>query len=755
MKRISKDIKLGLTDEEAKIQMENGNVNKDMTIPTKSISAIIFSNVFTLFNMLNLALGIIVFFTKSYKNLLFLGTVITNTIISIIQELRAKREVDTLSLMSEPKAIVIRNGEEKQTGINDIVLNDIIKYKTGNQIVVDSIIIEGTVEVNESFISGESDTILKKEGEMLLSGSFIVSGICYAKVEHIKENNYSSKISKEAKYIKKINSVLLSSLNTIIKIISWIIIPLGILLFINQYYILNSPLSTAIINTIAALISMIPEGLILLTSTVLMVSVIKLSKKKVLVKQLFCIETLARVNTICFDKTGTLTKGKMNVKKVIRVNDKYDMKEIMNNICSNIDDDNATINALKEHFRLKKYKKADEIIPFSSQRKYSGIIISNKTYLIGAPEFVTNEKINLDEYNNYRTILLVEKCAHEDIIIGIILLEDILREEAVQTIEYFINEGVDVKIISGDNPRTVKNIAKRLNLNLKNYVDVSKLTEKELKEIVLKTTIFGRVSPFQKKIIVEELKKNGKTVAMVGDGVNDVLALKESDCSIALACGSSAVYNVSDLVLLDSDFTSIPSIVEEGRKTINNIEKSASLYIVKTCYAVILTIVFMIIPYKYPFIPIQLTLTSVLTIGIPSFILALEPNKDIISKKFLSNILKKALPTSISIVIAILLITYSNTLTFNEKSTLSVIAIGIIGLIHIYRVAKPLRKYHYIMLTSLFSLFCISILFFENIFSMTHISVKMLLLLIIILIITILIYKIVDICKLNKSKKNV
>ena len=350
MKRFNKDIKIGLTKNEVKYQIDNGNVNKDTTIPTKSISTIILSNIFTLFNMLNLSLGFIVFLTGSYKNLLFLGTVITNTIISIVQELRAKKEVDTLSLMCEPKVTVVRDSKESEIGINNIVLDDIIKYKLGNQIVVDSIILDGLVEVNESFITGESDPITKKKGDTLLSGSFVISGNCYAKVEHIKEDNYSSKISKEAKYIKKVNSVLLDSLNTIIKVLSWVIIPLGILLFINQYFTLKSPLDMAIINTVAALIAMIPEGLVLLTSTVLAVSVIRLSKQKVLVKQLYCIETLARVDTICFDKTGTLTKGDMEVKEVITINKDYDIKEIMNNICGNLEDDNATMIALKKYF---------------------------------------------------------------------------------------------------------------------------------------------------------------------------------------------------------------------------------------------------------------------------------------------------------------------------------------------------------------------------------------------------------------------
>ena len=749
MRRFNKDINIGLTKDEVKYQIENGNVNKDTTIPTKSISTIILSNIFTLFNMLNLSFGVIVFLTGSYKNLLFLGTVITNTVISIIQELRAKKEVDNLSLMCEPKVNVIRDKTEQEIGINDIVLDDIIKYKLGNQIVVDSIILEGSIEVNESFITGESDPITKKKGDTILSGSFIVSGNCVARVEHIKEDNYSSKISKEAKYIKKVNSILLDSLNTIIKILSWVIIPLGILLFMNQYFTLKSSLDMAIINTVAALIAMIPEGLVLLTSTVLAVSVIRLSKQKVLVKQLYCIETLARVDTICFDKTGTLTKGDMEVKEVITLNNNYNIKEIMNNICGNFEDDNATMIALKKYFKNNDYKKADEIIPFSSDKKYSGIKLNNKTYILGAPEFVTKEKINLEEYDDYRVLMLVEK-TKTDNILGLILLEDKLRNEASKTIKYFTKEGVDIKIISGDNPRTIRRIVKRLGLDFDKYVDASKLTDEELRKCVEDTTIFGRVTPFQKRIIIKELKSLGHTVSMVGDGVNDVLALKESDCSIALACGSTAAYNVSDLVLLNSDFTSIPSIVEEGRRTINNIEKSASLFIVKTGYAIMLALIFMIIPYNYPFIPVQLTLTNALTIGIPSFILALEPNKNKVIGNFLTNVFKKAIPTSFIIVTCILIITFLP-INFIEKSTLSLITVATVGFIHIYRVCYPPKRYHLIMISMLLTLFIMGILLFKNLFSLSNISLLMLLTTIILIILAILSFKVIDNFK-NKIK---
>ena len=753
MKRFEPDIKFGLSKEEVQYQIKNANVNVDTTIPTRSITTIILTNIFTLFNILNLFFGVIILFTGSYKNLLFLGTAFWNTIISIIQEMRAKKEVDSLKIMCAPKVNVIRDGNLEEIGINEIVLDDIIKFKLGNQVVVDSIILNGTVSVNESFITGESEPITKTKGDMLLSGSFVVSGSCSAKVEHIKEDNYSSKISKEAKYLKKVNSILLTSLNKIIKILSIVIIPLGLFLFYNQYFSLHNSLNNAIINTVAALIAMIPEGLVLLTSTVLAVSVIRLSKEKVLVKQLYCIETLARVDTICFDKTGTLTLGDMEVKDIILLNKDYDLKSIMTDICNNIDDDNATMIALKKKYNSNKFRKADKVIPFSSDKKYSGIEIENTTYLLGAPEFVSNSNIDLSKYEDYRVLMLVKK-AKENIPIGIILLEDKLRCAAKDTINYFMKQGVDVKIISGDNPKTVKNIINRLGLNIDNYVDCSKLTNEELIACVGSTNIFGRVSPFQKKIIVKQLQELGHTVAMVGDGVNDVLALKQSDCSIALACGSTAAYNVSDLVLLNSDFTAIPSIVKEGRRTINNIEKSASLFIVKTGYAVMLTLIFMIIPFNYPFIPIQLTLSSSLTIGIPSFLLALEPNNDKVTGNFLTNIFKKALPTSCIIVIHILIITLLP-LPSEQKSTLSLLIIGFIGFTHIYRICKPLKPINMIMLISLIIIFMFGIIGLKELFSLTVINLRMLLVIVLLMINSLVEFKIVDAStQYIKSKNN-
>ncbi len=748
MERTNPDIKKGLNDKEVLNYMNKGLVYKDTTIPTKSFGLIILSNIFTLFNLLNLFLALLIYLVGSYKNLLFLGVVITNTIISIIQETRAKIAVDKLKLTSTLKANVRRNGIDIEIPINKIVLDDIILFSLGNQVIVDSIILDGFVEVNESFITGEEDTVLKKQGDMLYSGSFIVSGNCTAKVEHVGSDNYSSKISYEAKYIKKVNSVILDSLNKIIKILSIIILPLGCLLFFNQHVMLDVPINTAIVHTVAALISMIPEGLVLLTSTVLAVSVIRLAKRKVLVKQLYSIETLARVDTICFDKTGTLTEGIMEVKDIISLNKRYDINKIMTDICNVSKTNNATMKALKKYFHGTSDNEVKEVIPFSSERKYSEITFKDgNTYRLGAPEVLLNKETPT-EYEEYRTLVLV-KVTKKVIPIGYILLLDKLRSDASKTIKYFQEQGVDIKIISGDNPKMIVKLLKRLNININKYVDCSKIDDNDLQELVLNNAIFGRVSPFQKREIIKILKRNNHTVAFVGDGVNDVLALKEADCSIALACGSEASFNISDLVLLDSKFSSVPKVVKEGRRTIHNIERSASLFIVKTGYAVLITLLFMILPLQYPFIPIQMSLTGSLTIGIPSFILALEPNEEIIKGNFLTNIFKKALPTSLIIVINLLIISMLP-LSIDEASTLSVLMVGFIGFAHIYRICKPLKQYQIIMLTILIIIFLTSVIGLKELFSLAIIDLKLLILTIILLGTCVLEFRIIDLIQ-NKG----
>lgn len=701
----------GLSSEEVKERVKKCLVNYDTSVPTKSIKQIIISNIFTLFNIINFLLGLAVFFAKSYKNLFFLGVVFSNTAISIIQEIKSKKAIDKLSVLASAKVKCIRDGKIQAIGINEIVLDDLLRAETGNQIVTDSIILEGEVEVNESFITGESDTITKKKGDSLLSGSFVVSGKCIAKVIHIGEENFTSKISSDAKCVKKINSEIMNSLNRIIQVVSIALVPIGTLLFFNQYNLDGNNLQSAIVNTVAAIIGMIPEGLILLTSSVLAVSVVRLAKQNVLVQELYCIETLARVDTLCLDKTGTITEGTMEVKDIKQFSeDKNKMEKILVELAIASEDSNSTIDAIKEKYKGNKEWNAINKIAFSSQKKWSGIYFENEgSFIIGAPEFILKEeyfkfKEEIEKYTiDYRVILLAhskndfkEKELPDNLeVIGLVLISDKIRKEAKQTLKYFKEQGVTVKIISGDNPITVSKIAREVGVERCNkWIDMSKIeNDKEIKKIVEEYTIFSRVSPVQKKEIVKYLKEEGHTVAMTGDGVNDVLSLKEADCSIAMASGSDACKNCSELVLLDSNFASMQKIVAEGRRTINNIERSATLFLVKTIYASILALIFLIAKMPYPFMPIQLSLISIVTIGIPSFVLALEPNKERIKGRFLRNVISRAIPTALTVVLNIVIIAIVSYNTHTEiqiYSSLCVILTAFTGILLLSSLCRPL-----------------------------------------------------------------
>ena len=713
MIRYQPNPKIGLNKEQVEKRKQEDLWNKDTSVPTKSIKRILYDNFFTLFNFLNLFLAIAIFITGSYKNMLFLFIVIFNTAISTIQEIHSKRIVDKLAVMATSKVKVIRNGEKEEISIHDIVLDDIIEFHTGNQIPTDSILLEGEVLVNESFITGEPDTIEKKVGDMLLSGSYIVSGKCIAKVEHIGEDNFTSQISSGAKYVKKINSEIMSSLQKIIKILTFIIVSIGLALFYSQFHVQGATWQTAVVKTVAAVIGMIPEGLVLLTSTVLAVSVIRLSRSKVLVQELYCIETLARVDTLCLDKTGTLTEGNMEVKKYIPLNkNKKEMANILANIAKASEDENSTIEAIRNSFtQIEQEFQAIKKVAFSSKTKWSGIQFKEQgTYIIGAPEIVLKENYKKYEKEiqayarDYRVLVLAktqkelkkqELPQHLELV-GYILILDKIRKEAKQTLEYFEKQGVDIKIISGDNPVTVSKIAKQVGVKaFDKYIDMSTVPEKKIEEVANQYTIFGRVSPMQKKQLVVAMQKQGKTVAMTGDGVNDVLALKTADCSIAMANGSDATKSVSQLILLDSNFASMPKVVAEGRRTINNIQRSASLFLVKTIYSTILAIMFLIMGDSYPFIPIQLSLISVVTIGIPSFILALEPNKEKIQGHFMQNVIAKAIPTGLTVAINIFAINSLHEwgmIPTAYYSSLCVISTGICGIILLFTLAKTRKS---------------------------------------------------------------
>ena len=727
----------GLTTKQIEERIKKGQVNYNTTIKTKSVKEIFRTNICTLFNFLNLFLAYLILIAGAYKNLLFLGTIFCNTFIGIIQELRSKKIIDNLSLIAAVKARVLRDNKQQDIEINEIVIDDILVLETGNQIVTDSVIKEGKIEVNEALITGEINPITKTKGDELLSGSYVVSGQALAQVVHVGEENYTYKISKDAKYIKPIGSEIMKSLKKIIKLISYIIIPIGILFFMKQMHVSNQ-IDKSIVNTVAALIAIIPDGLMLLTSTVMAISVIKLSKYNVLIQEMYCIENLARVDTICFDKTGTLTKGIMQVTKYVSFN-KKNIEDIIKEICYNLDNHNATMNALIDKYGKKNNYKVLETIPFKSEKKWSGLTFENiGSYIIGAPEMITKDKKILDEIEQYesesRVILLAhsnEKFINQELPkniepLGIFLIDDIIREEAKDTINFFEENDVEVKIISGDNPKTVSKIAKKLNLSFwDKYIDTTNLSEEELKEAATKYNIFGRVTPYGKKILVNSLQEHKHTVAMTGDGVNDVLALKQADCAIAVASGTEAARNVSQLVLMDSNFNSIPKIVKEGRKTINNIERSASLFITKTLYALLLLTLFMFVDRSYPFIPIQLTLTSVFTIGIPAFILALEDNNERVKGNFLMNVTSVAFPTAITIIFNVILILITAEITNisnQDISTLAVLLLATTGFMHIYRISYPLNLVRRVLLITMITSFLIAVFGFEKLFSLSIIN---------------------------------
>ncbi|MDD3187351.1 MAG: HAD-IC family P-type ATPase [Bacilli bacterium] len=756
MIRYNPDINIGLNQKQVNERIKNNLVNYDTVIPTKSKLQIIYKNVFNLFNSLNFILALAIILVNSYRNLLFMGVVISNTLISTIQELRAKKIIDRLSILSKSKLEVIRSGKIEKLSINEIVLDDLIILNPGSQVVTDSIIVDGTCEVNESFISGEANTIYKKEKEKLISGSFIVSGRVIVRVNHIGLDNYTAIISKEAKYIKKVKSDILSSLNKILKIISIIIVPLSIILFFKQLNVAGNTLESSVVNTVAAMIGMIPEGLILLISTVFAIAIIRLYKYKVLVQELYSIESLARIDTLCLDKTGTITEGVMEVKDIIKLDNSIDLNNILSNFSYNFKDVNQTLKAIQAYYKKKDNLIALKTYPFSSDKKFSGVRYKNISVVIGALETIQNneEKKQYEEYSkNYRALTIAisdNDFIENDLplnlrVIGFILIEDILKKDAKEIINYFQTNNVDIKIISGDNPVTVSNIAKKSGvIGYDKYIDIKEKKNLSYDYLVNNYNIFGRVNPKEKKELILALKRQGKIVAMTGDGVNDVLALKEADCSISFKNATEAARNVSQIILINSDFSSVKEIVKEGRRSINNIERSSSLFLVKTIFATILAIIFIFLNVSYPFKPIQLTLTSVVTIGLPSFILALEPNYSIVKGKYLTNVISKALPAGLTMVINIILILIASrifNLSLDISSTMCVISNATIGFLFLYDISKPFNKLRTYLFISMILLFILQGIFLSELYYLVVLTPLSILIEILILLSSILYFK--------------
>lgn len=737
----------GLTDAEVRQRIEQGLVNHNSDIKSKSIKRIVLENLITPFNILNFVLAVMILIVGSYKNLLFMGVIICNIFIGTVQEIRAKKTIDKLSLIAEPKAHVIRNGIKQEIAIHDIVMDDITFLGAGNQVCSDAVVIEGECEVNESLLTGESEPVLKQPGDHLLSGSFIISGNCHARVEHVGKDNYAAQITDNAKYVKKPNSEIMRWTNRIIKYIGFTLIPVGIALFCKQVFISHQGFNDAIVGVVAALIGMIPEGLILLTSVVFAVSIIRLSQHKTLVQELYCIETLARVDVLCLDKTGTITEGTMEVTDVLPLHDttNEELNIALGSLIHALEDDNPTFNAVKTYCDQYDKLTCNHIVPFSSARKWSGASFDeNGSYIFGATEFILKDSspyqaIIKEHSEKGQRVLMLAHSPHqiqdkelpaEIHPMAFLFISDKIRAEAPDTLAYFAEQGVDIKIISGDNAITVANIAKKAGLKTaEQYVDATTLqTPEEIKEAAQKYSVFGRVTPQQKLDLVKALKEQGHTVAMTGDGVNDVLALKESDCSIAMASGSDAARTVSQLVLLDSNFASMPKILKEGRRSINNLQRSSSLFLTKTIFSTINAILFIFLHFDYPFQPIQLTLISALTIGAPSLILALEPNKERIKGKYIVNVIRKSIPGAMTMVFNIVaLAIVCSFIHFNstEISTLAVMITGFAGLLVLLKVSLPFNWIRCALFFTMLGAFIFAIFILKDLFSLASITLPM------------------------------
>lgn len=672
--RFKVDLKKGLTEEQVEQRHTEGLANSPDTQVGKSIAMIFVTNIFTFFNMLFFGIAIVLIAIGEYYNLLFLGTVLSNMIIGIVQEIRAKKQIDQLSLMFAPTAAVIRGGEKVDIPVDEVVLDDVLVFKSGKQIGCDCILKEGTIEVNESLITGESHAINKRVGDILYSGSYVVGGTGLAIADKVGSTSYVEKLATGAKKHKNAKSDILNSLNLILKIVSIIIIPLAALTFINSYN--GDNLNKAIKSTTGAMISMIPAGLFLLTTVALTVSVIRLAKKKVLVQELYCIEMLAKIDILCLDKTGTITDGTMKVIDSVQLENRgdYTIREIIGSMMNAFPESNATSNALIEHYGKNSILKADGIIPFSSQRKYSAVSFGKLGYyVIGAPEIVLNEtnyakiqkRVERFAEQGCRVIVLAHTKSNinpdsrpkSTTALAVIAIQDHIRDDAEQVIAYFKNNEVDVKVISGDNPITVSEIARRAGVSgASRYISLDGLTDEEVVAAATEYNVFGRVSPYQKKLLVQTFKMNKKTVAMTGDGVNDILALKEADCSIAMASGSDATKHVSHIVLLESNFSAMPEVVAEGRRVTNNIQRTAVLFLTKTLFTILLTIFYLIVRRAYPFSPNQLIPFEWPVIGFAATLLTLQPNTEKIKGRFITNVLRNVLPGALTVLFAHIII---------------------------------------------------------------------------------------------------
>ena len=751
----------GLTDEEVRQRVEEGFTNRTDISTDKTTKEIVISNVFTYFNLIFLVITILLIMVGSFRNLTFLPIIIGNTVIGIVQEIRAKKTLEKMSLLNAPRADVIRNGSVKQISTEELVKDDVILLTAGKQICADAVVISGNIQVNESLLTGEADEVEKTEGSTLMSGSFVVSGECYARLEKVGNESYISKLSLEAKSMGgKEQSEMIRSINLIVKWVGIVIIPIGLILFWQSHFVNGESITKSVTSTVAAIIGMIPEGLYLLTTVALALSTMKLARKKVLLHDMKSIETLARVDVLCVDKTGTITEPDMKLKEIFLCKNSGadgtqtaltldELKSLILDYANASVDNNATMLALKAYAAetltnntSALHRTAVSQQAFSSSLKYGSVTFSDGTYLLGAPEFIMHEDFARieEEIIPYADkgdrVLLFARYDGENVEngingsvtpLGFVALANPIRENAVKTFEYFKSQGVAIKVISGDNPRTVSRIAIQAGIeSAESFVDAATLdTEDKIADAVNKYTVFGRVTPKQKKQLVKALQAKGHTVAMTGDGVNDILAMKDADCSVAMASGSEAAAQAAQVVLLDSDFAHMPDVVYEGRRVVNNIQRSASLFLVKNIFSLLLSLFSVILMVTYPLEPAQVSLISMFTIGVPGFLLALEQNKDRIKGHFITNVMLKALPGGLTDVIAVgALVVCGEVFCISDASigTIATLVLSVVGFMILFKISEPLNGMKYAVIIGNIAGLVFSGFFLKKLFALTDLS---------------------------------
>ena len=747
----------GLTDEQVLQRIENGQINKVEDDKTRTNWEIIRDNVCTLFNLFNLLIAIALISVKAYTNLAYMLIIIVNIVIGIVQEIHARNLVQKLSVLKVSKATVVRNGKEKEINIDEIVLDDVIILDSGKQICADSVVLDGEVEVNESLLTGESDTILKQKGDKLLSGSYVVSGKCHSKVEKVGKDNFAAQITSETKKYKRAESELVNSMKKVTNFTSFVIIPVGIILFVQAYFFRNVDITNSVVSTAAALLGMLPKGLMLLITISLATGVIKLAKKRVLVQDLYSVETLAHIDTLCLDKTGTITEGRMKVDNVKVYNEKcmpHSIQKMMTAFVNEMTDNNATFMALKDYYQGEDKFEVADTMAFSSERKWSSISFKNEgSIVLGAPErLIEKSKMEMPKeiidaqkagrrmlFIAYTNKVISDEKLPELEIVAAITLDDPLRKNAKEMLGFFKRQNVDIKVISGDNPLTVSSIAKKAGLESYNaYIDLSTITsDDEIPQLVDKYSVFARVMPHQKSLIVKALQEKGHSVAMTGDGVNDVVALKQADCSITLPEASDIARQVSQIVLLNSDFSVLKDVLMEGRRVVNNITNVARIFFIKTIYSMLLSLFNIITNTAFPFIPIQITLIDLVIEGYTSFFLSFKENSKPIKGTFLRTVIKNAMPYALAIIVSIIIITFTRqglNLNVEEAETVMYLAIGGISVFAVIEACRPFTKISTFLCTTTALGYLFAVFLFKNLLHLAPITENMLMIFIVNLI---------------------